>query len=94
MRHPNILQCYEVFFSANNCYIITEYCNEGDVKSLISREGALGEKVASKIVLGVFDGLKYLAREHIVHRDLKTANVFMKNGKPKIADFGFAKRTR
>ena len=23
IRHPNILQCYEVFFSANNCYIVT-----------------------------------------------------------------------
>lgn len=29
-----------------------------------------------------------------MHRDLKTANVFLKEGVPKIADFGFAVRSR
>lgn len=64
------------------------------MKKLVTENGPLSERAASKIVLGVFEGLKYLAKEHIIHRDLKTANVFMKNGKPKIADFGFAKRTK
>lgn len=37
-------------------------------------------------------GLKYLAEQHIVHRDLKVANIFIRDGAAKIADFGFAKR--
>jgi serine/threonine protein kinase len=30
----------------------------------------------------------------IIHRDLKVANIFIHDGKVKIADFGFAKATR
>ena len=29
--------------------------------------------------------------ENIMHRDFKTANIFIKNGVFKIGDFGFAK---
>lgn len=29
-------------------------------------------------------------RKRIIHRDLKPANILLKNGKIKIADFGFA----
>jgi serine/threonine protein kinase len=35
-----------------------------------------------------------LAEQHIVHRDIKVANVFLKDGVAKIADFGFAKRAQ
>jgi serine/threonine protein kinase len=35
-----------------------------------------------------------LAENHIVHRDLKVANIFIHNGEAKLADFGFAKLTK
>jgi serine/threonine protein kinase len=31
-----------------------------------------------------------LAENNIVHRDIKVANIFINNGRAKIADFGFA----
>ena len=58
--HPNILKCYEVFFSANHCYIVTEYCNEGDLATAVRQKVSFDEKSALPVVTGVYEGLKYL----------------------------------
>ena len=42
----------------------------------------------------MYDGLVYLGQNNIVHRDLKSANIFLHNGRAKIADFGFAKEIK
>ena len=40
---------------------------------------------------GIIEGLKHLYINNIVHRDIKPDNILLKNGVPKIIDFGFAK---
>ena len=94
LKHPNILNCLEVFSSNNNCYIITEFCAEGDLETRIRDWGAMSEMQARKLIYEVFAGLKYLSDNQIIHRDLKVANVFLNNGIAKIADFGFAKKLK
>lgn len=37
LNHPNILKCHDIFSTANNCYIITEFCNEGDLENLLKK---------------------------------------------------------
>lgn len=93
LKHNNILNCLEVFTSANNCYIITEVCNEGDLETRLRKTKFIDEPHCRRYFFDVYEGLKYLAEQNIVHRDLKVANLFLKNGVAKIADFGFAKRT-
>ena len=44
--------------------------------------------------MDIFKGLRYLAQNFVIHRDIKVANVFLNNGIAKIADFGFAKFTK
>lgn len=46
------------------------------------------------IIKDIFLGLYYLAEKNVIHRDLKVANIFLHNGRVKIADFGFAKFTK
>lgn len=95
VKHPNILQSIDIFTSNNNCYIITELCNEGDLESrVIKARGTLEEPTCRAIICDVYQGLLYLAEQRIIHRDIKVANIFLKDGVAKIADFGFAKQTR
>lgn len=56
----------------------------------VKREGFLTEEKAAPFIKDVFQGFLYLSDMHIIHRDLKVANVFINNGRAKIADFGFA----
>jgi serine/threonine protein kinase len=41
-------------------------------------------------IYDVYQGLLYLARRGIVHRDIKISNILVRDGRAKIADFGFA----
>ncbi len=43
------------------------------------------------IVRDVYEGLKYLSKNSIVHRDIKISNILINKGVHKIGDFGFAK---
>lgn len=61
LKHPNILNCHEVFTSNRNCYIITEICNEGDLESKLKQTKFMTESEAEPYIKAVFKGLIYLA---------------------------------
>jgi serine/threonine-protein kinase ULK2 len=37
LKHPNILRCYDVITTSNNIYIITEYCEGGDLGTILEQ---------------------------------------------------------
>ena len=93
LNHPNIMKCHDIFSTVNNCYIITEFCNEGDLECLVKKKGGkLSEQETIPIFRDIFQGFRYIAESKFLHRDLKPANILLKEKVGKIADFGFAKR--
>ncbi len=46
---------------------------------------------AAWLIFNVCEGLKYTHKRSIVHRDLKPQNILLKNGVPKISDWGLSK---
>ena len=94
LNHPNILKCWDVFTTLNNCYIITEYCNEGDLAALLSKRKRLSETDTLGYLKDICQGFFQIADNNYLHRDLKLANIFLRNGVAKIADFGFAKKNK
>lgn len=94
LHHPNILKCYDVFSTANNCYIITELCNDGDLAGLLSKRRRMSETETVGYLKEIVSGFIEIAEKGFLHRDLKLANIFLNNGVAKIADFGFAKKNR
>lgn len=92
LSHPNVLKCFDVFTTVNNCYIITEFCGEGDLASLIKLRKKLPEAEANSYIADIVAGFLEIADKNYLHRDLKLANILLSGGHAKIADFGFAKR--
>lgn len=90
LDHPNVIKCFETFKTSSHCFIVTEYCSNGDLLSYLTRRGKLQENVASEVMAEIIEGVKYLLRKGILHRDLKPANILNNRKNWKIADFGFA----
>ncbi|CAD8160222.1 unnamed protein product [Paramecium pentaurelia] len=87
--NPNLLRVYEISQSANNTYIVSEYCEGANLEELLKQEPLKIEKVID-ILTQLCKGLLDLHQKNIIHRDIKPANVLIKNGIFKLVDFGFA----
>ena len=65
----------------------------GSIASLLTRFGAFAEKLVAVYTRQILEGLHYLHTHHIMHRDIKGANILVDNaGCVKLADFGASRR--
>lgn len=90
VNHPNIMRLYEVITKKDNCFIITEFCEQGNLKEKISH-CTLNETTALNIYSQLLNGFHSLLNKNIIHRDLKPANILFQNNYCKLADFGFSR---
>ncbi|XP_042118481.1 serine/threonine-protein kinase Nek5 isoform X2 [Peromyscus maniculatus bairdii] len=95
MKHPNIVTFFSAFQEKSRLFIVMEYCDGGDLMQRIQRQR--GELFSEDQILGWFVqislGLKHIHDRKILHRDIKSQNIFLsKNGKvAKLGDFGTAR---
>ncbi|CAN0913110.1 Mitogen-activated protein kinase kinase kinase 1 [Linum grandiflorum] len=75
----------------SNLYIFVELVTKGSLLSLYQRFH-LRDTQVSAYTRQIFHVLKYLHDRHVVHRDIKCANIMVHaNGSLKLADFGLRK---
>src|SRR5690349_9655630 len=92
LRHPNIVDVYDVGLDGDIHYIVMEYVEGSDLKALLARSGALPVEQAVAIAEAVANGLSAAHRVGLVHRDIKPQNIIVgPGGQVKITDFGIAK---
>ncbi len=92
LRHPNIVEIYEVGQRDGNPFFSLEFL-EGDTLQKRFDGAPLTPMAASELMEKLARAMQFAHEHGIVHRDLKPANVlFTAAGVPKIADFGLAKR--
>ena len=90
LRHPNIVQVYEMGRHDDRPFLAMEYCAGGSLADKL-RAGPLAPCEAARLVETLAEAAHACHRHGLVHRDLKPANVLLTaDGTPKIADFGLA----
>ncbi|KAL4500391.1 hypothetical protein ABPG72_003342 [Tetrahymena utriculariae] len=88
----NVLQCYEIFKEDQYYYIVSEFCQFGDLYQYLSRNYQnLSRQNYLDIVIQIAQGIQYLHNINLAHRDLKPENILIKYNKGLqlvITDFG------
>ena len=77
--------------------LVLELCENGDLNDKIREKKQKNEKFSENEILQYFyeilQGLYYLHKNRVIHRDLKTLNIFLtENNHIKIGDFGVSKK--
>ncbi|GAB4216718.1 MAG: Stk1 family PASTA domain-containing Ser/Thr kinase [Roseiflexaceae bacterium] len=92
LRHPNVVDVYDVGQDGDVHYIVMEFVDGQDLKALILQQGPLPIEQAVLIARAVAEGLDAAHRVGLVHRDIKPQNIIVgADGQVKITDFGIAK---
>ncbi|KAG8868866.1 hypothetical protein FRC20_002678 [Serendipita sp. 405] len=89
LSHPSIVKYEGMVRSTDTLSIVLEYVENGSLGQLLKAFGKLNERLVASYVTKILEGLDYLHKSHVVHCDLKAANILTtKNGNVKLSDFG------
>ena len=95
IRHPHIVKFEKVVRTCDCIGIVMECCPEGDLFSLVSREGQLDEALVKDITRQLISAIKHIHSKGIAHRDVKLENILLEtigsSLRIKLADFGLAR---
>ncbi|XP_030864860.1 serine/threonine-protein kinase Nek11 isoform X10 [Gorilla gorilla gorilla] len=95
LDHPAIVKFHASFMEQDNFCIITEYCEGRDLDDKIQEYKQAGKIFPENQIIEWFIqlllGVDYMHERRILHRDLKSKNIFLKNNLLKIGDFGVSR---
>ena len=88
-----VVKYYDSFFENGDLNIVMEYCDNGDLCNYLSKQKQpLKEDLIWQMFIKITLGLTAIHKMKILHRDLKTLNIFLKKDMEiKIGDLGVAK---
>jgi serine/threonine protein kinase/WD40 repeat protein len=92
LDHPSIMPIYEIGEQDGQCFFSMPLLSGKSLRDRV-KDQPLPPREAAEMLLQVAEAVHYAHGRGIVHRDLKPHNILLDDeGRPKIADFGLAKR--
>lgn len=94
LHNQHIVRFYESFQARNKLNIVMEFCENGDLGQYLKKQMGkhLRESQIWKFFIQMSLGLQYLHANRILHRDIKTINMFLDSQNSiKIGDLGVAR---
>nr|XP_043609142.1 CBL-interacting protein kinase 18-like [Erigeron canadensis]XP_043609143.1 CBL-interacting protein kinase 18-like [Erigeron canadensis] len=90
VKHPNVVELYEVMASKTKIYFILEYIKGGELFDKVAK-GKLKEDVARSYFQQLILAVNFCHSRGVYHRDLKPENLLLdEEGNLKVSDFGLS----
>ena len=91
MAHEGIVNIFDFWHERGSYYLAMEYLDGKDLGEVVETMGAVPIEATVTIVSKAADALHYAHQRGIIHRDVKSGNIFItEKGEVKLTDFGIA----
>jgi len=88
---PYVIKHIRTYIQKDSLWTIMEFCDGGNLGDMLTIN--FDECYIAFITESILNGLSYLHKKNVIHRDLKSDNILIfKDGSIKIGDFGLSTR--
>ena len=77
LDHPNIMKIYECYVDQDNFYIISDFCDQGDLLGKLEKLGKMNEIVVKFLMEQILNAVAYLHSKNVLHGDIKLENILL-----------------
>jgi len=96
VRHPNVVRFRQVFVRSGWLCLVMDFADGGDLCAAVKERARSKQPFEESAVLECFsqvaDAVNYVHNQKMVHRDIKSRNVFLcRTGRALLGDFGLVR---
>mmetsp|Transcript_45368 Transcript_45368/g.97266 ORF Transcript_45368/g.97266 Transcript_45368/m.97266 type:complete len:451 (-) Transcript_45368:119-1471(-) len=96
IQHPNVVRFRQVFVRSGWLCLVMDFADGGDLCAAVKERARSGMPFEENAVLECFaqvaDAVNYVHLQKMVHRDIKSRNIFLcRTGKALLGDFGLVR---